>query len=297
MASKKRTPIPRPPTRKRKTSARPVPPRPKGELERLAVRRLAAMKYRLAGASYGVIAEKLTETRALEYADAHGISVDRAMKKIKHVSSRTAWDDVLAEFEGLRRETEITRGDAMAMENTRLDQVFSKALSLFANGSVPVWPTGYRDDGTALPFRCRIVAGTRPAASRCRGTRRTLRTRRPARRGGANSPPPFAAPMSRRSAASGSAALMSAAPRSASGSASYFATGRNDPTGPLASSDNRLSSHPLSEPVTAACWSGETPAHGRAGSTTHRSCRTSAGAMGLPGGTGWPRQLDAVGPA
>ena len=137
MASKKRTPIPRPPTRKRKTSARPVPPRPKGELERLAVRRLAAMKYRLAGASYGVIAEKLTETRALEYADAHGISVDRAMKKIKHVSSRTAWDDVLAEFEGLRRETEITRGDAMAMENTRLDQVFSKALSLFAKGDVP----------------------------------------------------------------------------------------------------------------------------------------------------------------
>ena len=40
---------------------RPVPPRPKGELERLAVRRLAAMRYRLAGATYSVIAEKLTE--------------------------------------------------------------------------------------------------------------------------------------------------------------------------------------------------------------------------------------------
>ena len=101
------------------------------------MRRLAAMKYRLAGASYSAIAEKLTETRALEYAEAHGISVDRAMKKIKHVSTRTAWDDVLAEFEGLRRETEITRGDSMAMENARLDQVFSKALALFAKGSVP----------------------------------------------------------------------------------------------------------------------------------------------------------------
>ena len=95
------------------------------------------MRYRLAGATYSVIAEKLTEDRAREYADAHGISVDRAMKKIKHVSIRTAWDDVLAEFEGLRRETEITRGDAMAMENTRIDQLYSKALSLYSKGSVP----------------------------------------------------------------------------------------------------------------------------------------------------------------
>ena len=38
-------------------------------------------------------------------------------------------------------------------------------------------PTGSRDEGTAVPVRCRIGAGTRPAASRCRGTRRTLRTR------------------------------------------------------------------------------------------------------------------------
>ena len=43
------------------------------------------------------------------------------MKKVKHVSTRTAWDDVLAEFEGLRLETELVRGDAMAMENARLD--------------------------------------------------------------------------------------------------------------------------------------------------------------------------------
>ena len=137
MAGKYRTQIPRPPSRKRKASVRPVPPRPKGELERLAVRRLAAMKYRLAGASYRMIAEKLTEDRANAYADAHGISIDRAMKKIKHVSTRTAWDDVLAEFEGLRLETELVRGDAMAMENARLDQLFSKALSLYSKGSVP----------------------------------------------------------------------------------------------------------------------------------------------------------------
>ena len=70
---------------------RPVPPRPKGELERLAVRRLAAMRYRLAGATYSVIAEKLTEERAQAYADENGISIDRAMKRIKHVSTKAAW--------------------------------------------------------------------------------------------------------------------------------------------------------------------------------------------------------------
>ena len=137
MASKVRTQIPRPPSRKRKPSVRPVPPRPKGELERLAVRRLASMKYRLDGASYRMIAEKLTEDRANAYADANGISVERAMKKIKHVSIRTAWDDVLAEFEGLRLETELVRGDAMAMENARLDHLYAKALSLYSKGSVP----------------------------------------------------------------------------------------------------------------------------------------------------------------
>ena len=95
------------------------------------------MKYRLAGASYRAIAEKLIEERAREYADANGISVERAMKQLPHVSKRTAWDDVTAELEELRRETEVQRADLMALENARLDQVFSKALSLFANGSVP----------------------------------------------------------------------------------------------------------------------------------------------------------------
>ena len=137
MKGKHRTPIPRPPTRKRKPGQKPAPPRPKGEIERLAVRRCAAMKYRLAGASYRAIAEKLTEERAQAYADEHGVSVERAMKKIPHVSVRTVWDDVTAEYEELRRETEVNRADSMALQNARLDQVFSKALSLFSKGDVP----------------------------------------------------------------------------------------------------------------------------------------------------------------
>ena len=152
MAGKYRTQIPRPPTRKRKPSVRPLPPRPKGEVERLAVRRLAAMRYRLAGATYSAIAEKLTEDRAREYADAHGISIERAMKKIKHVSTRTAWDDVTAELEELRRETEMQRADLMALENARLDQVFSKALSV---------PAGRLAIAT-MGRRCLFVAGSLP---------------------------------------------------------------------------------------------------------------------------------------
>ena len=137
MKGKRRTPLPRPPTRKRKPGQRPAPPRPKGETERLAVRRRDAMKYRLAGASYRAIAEKLTEDRANAYADANGISVERAMKQLPHVSKRTVWDDVTAEMEELRSEMQVQRVDLMALENARLDQVFSKALSLFSKGDVP----------------------------------------------------------------------------------------------------------------------------------------------------------------
>ena len=76
MKGKHRTPLPRSPTRKRKPGPKPVK-RPKGEAERLARRRRDAMKYRLAGASYRVIAEKLTDDRASEYADANGITAWR----------------------------------------------------------------------------------------------------------------------------------------------------------------------------------------------------------------------------
>ena len=89
MKGKRRTPLPRSPARKRTPRSKPVSPRPKGEAERLAVRRRDAMKYRLAGASYRAIAEKLTEERAQAYADEHGVSFERAMKKIPHVSKRT----------------------------------------------------------------------------------------------------------------------------------------------------------------------------------------------------------------
>ena len=43
----------------------------------------------------------------------------------------------MAEMEDLRRETELQRGDLMALENARLDQLFSKALSLYGKDSVP----------------------------------------------------------------------------------------------------------------------------------------------------------------
>ena len=158
MKGKRRTPLPRPPVRKRKKGTKPAPPRPHGHDERLAVRRCAAMKYRLAGASYRAIAEKLTDERASEYADANGISFERAIKKIPHVSVRTVWDDVTAEYEELRRETEVQRADLMALENARLDQVFSKALSLFANGRVPAGRLAIATMGR----RCRIVAGSLP---------------------------------------------------------------------------------------------------------------------------------------
>ena len=65
-----------------------------------------------------------------------------------------------AEYEELRRETEMQRADLMALENARLDQVFSKALSLFANGSVPAHPVvfGTPSCPRARPGRCLIVA-------------------------------------------------------------------------------------------------------------------------------------------
>ena len=144
----------------------------------MAVRRLSAMKYRLAGATYRVIAEKLTEERAQVYAEANGVSIDRAMKKIQPVASKTAWEDVTAEMEDLRRETEVQRADLMALENARLDQLFAKALSLYGKGRVPAGRLAIATMGRRCLFVAgSIVAGTRPAASRCRGTRRTRRTR------------------------------------------------------------------------------------------------------------------------
>ena len=52
------------------------------------------------------------------------------MTRIKHVSIKTVWEDVTAEMEDLRRETELQRADLMALENARLDQLFSKGSVL-----------------------------------------------------------------------------------------------------------------------------------------------------------------------
>ena len=161
MTGKRRTPLPRSPTRKRKYGPKPAPPRSKGEAERLAVRRRDAMKYRLAGASYRAIAEKLTEERAQAYADEYGVSFERAMKKIPHVSKRTAWDDVTAEMEDLRRETEVQRADLMALENARLDQYAGIGLiaggvllaTLWADTPVAESLTGSKAWGTFTPLR------------------------------------------------------------------------------------------------------------------------------------------------
>ena len=113
VTGKRRTLIPRSQTRKQTPRSKPAQ-RPK---ERNRAPRGAttgdAMKYRLAGASYRAIAEKLTADQGnSEYADANGVSFERAMKKIPHVSKRTVWDDVAAEYEELRRETEENRADS-----------------------------------------------------------------------------------------------------------------------------------------------------------------------------------------
>ena len=52
--------------------------------------------------------------------------------RIKRVSSKTAWEDVTAEMEDLRRETEVQRSDLMALENARLDQY--AGIGLIAGG-------------------------------------------------------------------------------------------------------------------------------------------------------------------
>ena len=149
MASKRQTPLPRSPARKRTPRSNPVSPRPKGEAERLAVRRRDAMKYRLAGASYRAIAEKLTEERAQAYADEHGVSFERAMKKIPHVSKRTAWDDVTAELEDLqertvRRECSFgNHGSALAWGRAQAARMPRRARPLgraLWGGRAPSWP-------------------------------------------------------------------------------------------------------------------------------------------------------------
>ena len=149
MKGKRRTPLPRPPVRKRKKGTKPAPPRPNGHDERLSVRRCAAMKYRLAGASYRAIAEKLTAEKASEYADANGVSFERAMKKIPHVSKRTVWDDVTAEYEELRLETEVNRADSMAPRERQTGSAVLEGAVAVLEGRRAGWPVGSRGDGAS----------------------------------------------------------------------------------------------------------------------------------------------------
>ena len=91
------------------------------------------MKYRLAGATYRVIAEKLTEERAREYADANGISIERAMKKIKHVSTKTAAQRVFQKLsESTQEAIRSVYGDCL--------RGYDDFASIFLAG----WPTSKR---------------------------------------------------------------------------------------------------------------------------------------------------------
>ena len=47
-------------------------------------------------------------------------------------TGKTVWEDVTAEMEDLRRETEVQRSDLMALENARLDQY--AGIGLIAGG-------------------------------------------------------------------------------------------------------------------------------------------------------------------
>ena len=86
------------------------------------------------------------------------MSLERAMTKIVRVSKRTIWDDVTAELEELRRETEMPRADLLALENARVDQGFAKARSLFAKGRVPAGRRAIATRGR----RCLFGAGSVP---------------------------------------------------------------------------------------------------------------------------------------
>ena len=113
------------------------------------MRRRDAMKYRLAGASYRSIAEKLTEEQAQAYADEHGISIERAMKKITHVSVRTAWDDVTAEYEELRRETEVSRAELDGDGERQAGSGVLEGAVAVLEGRRAGWSVGGSGDGAA----------------------------------------------------------------------------------------------------------------------------------------------------
>ena len=123
------------PTRPRRKGKHPLPPRPAGEAERIAERRLRSLQLRTAGLGYKAIAKQLKEDRAKAYAKLHEVSIERARKKVLNVSVRTAWDDVNAEVVELLKLTEHARANLVALENSRIDMVYQKALKEFVKNS------------------------------------------------------------------------------------------------------------------------------------------------------------------
>ena len=126
---------PPPPTRPPRKGKRPTPPRPRGEAERIAARRLRSLQLRKAGLGYQAIAAQLKEDRAKEYAKLNDVSIERARKKVLSVSVRTAWDDVNAELTELRKNVEQERSSLVALENARIDMVYQKAMKEFLSNT------------------------------------------------------------------------------------------------------------------------------------------------------------------
>ena len=177
MAGKRRTSLPRSPARKRKPRTKPVSPQ--GQGERGAAR---------GAASGGDAVSAGRRQLPLDRGEAHRGPGQRVCRRARD-QRRAGHEAVAARLEthglGRRdrgdgrasaRDGAAARGPDGARERPVGSGVLEGAVAV-REGPRAGGPTGYRDEGTAVPFRCRIVAGTRPAASRCRGTRRTLRTR------------------------------------------------------------------------------------------------------------------------
>ena len=170
MKGKRRTPLPRSPSRKRKPRTKPVSPRAKWKVERLR-----------GAASGGDAVSAGRRQLPLDRGEAHRGPGQRVCRRERD-QRRASHEAVAARLEthGLGRRdrgvggTSARDGDAArGPDGARERPVGSGVLE----GAVAVrewqragWPTGYRDDGTALPFRCRVRVPQR-AGVEVRGAR------------------------------------------------------------------------------------------------------------------------------
>ena len=177
MAGKRRTPLPRSPARKRKPRTKPVSPRAKGESG--AARGAASggdavsagrrqLPLDRGAADRGTWSGVRRRTRD---EPGTGDDEDRARLKENDLGRCDRGDGRASARAGA-----AARGPAGARECPGGSGVREGAVAV-REGPRAGGPTGDRAEGTAVPVRCRIGAGTRPAASRGRGMRRTLRTR------------------------------------------------------------------------------------------------------------------------